>query len=141
MFRKNKKIFKFLIGALILNLPATLKVSAMEKNPANLETNIKTTQKDFYFSDDEEFDLIFKDRLKHILNINFVEDLKKYILCYSECIKTLNSNSEFLNSTYYKKIKLKNLFVDIIENYRKEHKKFIKQNIEKAKNKKINLHF
>ncbi len=141
MFRKNKKIFKFLIGALILSLPATLKVSAMENNPENLETNVEATQKEFDFSDDEEFNLIFKDRLNHILTINFVEDLKKYMLCYSECIKTLNSNSKFLNNTYYKKSKLKNLFVDIIENYIKEHEKFIKQNIEKAKNKKINFHF
>ena len=37
MFRKNKKIFKFLIGALILSLPATLKVSAMEQKPQNEE--------------------------------------------------------------------------------------------------------
>ncbi len=136
MFRKNKKIVKFLIGALILSLPATLKVSAMENNPANLETNVETTQKDFYFSDDEEFDLIFEDRLKYLLKTIFIEDLREYALCYSESIKKLNQNNS--TDTFEK---LDNLHKKIIINFRKENKKFIEQNIKNGKNKKVNFYY
>ncbi len=125
MFRKNKKIVKFLIGALILSLPATLKVSAMENNPENLGTTVETTQKEFDFSDDEEFNLNFEYHLKYLLKTTFIEDLRQLALY----------------KTYGEIWKLGKIFDEIIIKFRKENRKFIEQNIKNGKNKKVNFYY
>ena len=122
---KNKKMLKFLIGALILSLPATLKVSAMENNPENLETSVETTQKEFDFSDDEKFNLIFEYHLKYLLKTTFIEDLRQLAL--------YKTNGEIW--------KIEKVFDKIIIKFRKENRKFIEQTIKNYKNKKVNFYY
>ena len=144
MFKKNKKIFKFLIGSIILSLPATLKVSAMEKNQ-NLKTTVETTQEKYNFSSDKEFNSILEDHLKHLFSTILVEDLKKYTLNSIDCNKKLSKINDFSDMDMDMETEIafaeKKIFDELYEKFKKYNENFIEKIIKSNKNSKVNFYY
>ena len=138
MFKKNKKIFKFLIGALILNLPATLKVSAMENNQ-NLQTTIQTTEEKYEFSNDEYFNDILEDHINNEISTILVEDFRKYLLNAINYIKDLDEIHHY--SHLFSDPDQKKLEKELYEKFKKYNENYIEKNIKLNKNLKVNFYY
>ncbi len=105
----------------------------IENNPENLETNVETTQKEFNFSDDEEFNENFKYHLKYLLKTFFIEDLREFVSNNLKTIKQIVSeNLHVYTITHSNKPNL---------NFEEENKKFMEQIIKNYKNKKVNFYY